>query len=54
MTGLNEFKKWIAMERESLKCTLPFGLVTTTMTWFVTKKLDLTNLTASKKNLKGA
>ena len=24
MSGLNEFKEWITMERESLKRTLPF------------------------------
>lgn len=24
MTGLNEFKEWIAMERKSIKRTLPF------------------------------
>jgi hypothetical protein len=24
MTGLNEFKEWVAMERKSIECTLPF------------------------------
>lgn len=54
MTGLNEFKELVAMERKSIEHTLPFWAGDYNYDMVRYEKLDLMNLTASKKSLKGA
>lgn len=54
MTGLNEFKEWVAMERKSIEHILPFWAGDYNYDMVRYEKARLDELDRVEKSLKGA